>query len=181
MSPRTSLVDMTPHSGVSLHPLTLEDAQSIAGWAADPRFCRAADWTVGLFPSEYLAFQTELIREPPTDLVRLGALLDGRLVGYVALQGSEVGRRELGFVIGERALWGRGLGMAAASAGLRHGFVAMGLTQIWAEAPGANVASVRILERLGMQQTGVGDQRTYLGRPSHYRQFAISRADLALP
>ncbi len=164
-----------PHRGVSLRPLTLEDAVTIAGWAADPVFCRAADWTVGLPPSEYVAFQAGLITEPPTDLVRLGATLAERLFGYVALQGREVGRRELGFVIGERALWGQGLGTAVASAGLRHGFVALGLSEIWAEALDANAASVRILERLGMRETGVGDPATYLGQPSHYRQFTISR------
>lgn len=160
-----------------MRPLTLEDAGTIAGWAADPLFCRAADWSGGLPPSEYLTFQTALIAEPPTGLVRLGAVLDGRLVGYVALQGSEVGRRELGFVIGKRALWGRGLGMVAASAGLSHGFGTMGLTQIWTEALDANAASVRILERLGMRETGFGDQGIYLGQPSHYRQFTLDRAD----
>lgn len=159
---------------VSLRQLTIQDAGTIAGWADDPVFCRAADWTVGLHPSEYLAFQTGLIAEPPADLVRLGAALDERLIGYVALQGGEVGQRELGFVIGERALWGQGLGTAVASAGLRHGFVAMGLTQIWAEALAANAASVRILEGLGLRETAVGDQGTYLGRRSRYRQFTIS-------
>ena len=159
------------HPGVSLRALTITDAATIAGWAADPIFCRAADWSVGLRPSEYLTFQTGLITEPPSDLVRLGVVLDERLVGYVALQGSDVGRRELGFVIGERALWGQGLGTAAASAGLRHGFVTLGLTQIWAEALDANTASVRILQRLGMRETGIGDQGVYLGRPSIYRQF----------
>lgn len=160
---------------VALRALTLEDAGTIAGWAADPVFCRAADWTVGLHPSEYLAFQAGLITDSPTDLVRLGSALDERLVGYIALQGHEVGRRELGFVIGERALWGRGLGTAVASAGVHHGFDVMGLTQIWAEALDANTASVRILERLGLQETGVGEQGTYLGQLSRYRRFAISR------
>ncbi len=115
---------MTPHPGVTLRALTLQDARTIAGWASDPTFCRAADWTVGLRRSEYLSFQAGLITESPTDLVRLGAALCGRLVGYVAWQGVELGQRKLGFVIGERELWGRGLGKAVASAGLRHGFVA---------------------------------------------------------
>ncbi|MDN5767018.1 MAG: GNAT family N-acetyltransferase [Humibacillus sp.] len=166
---------MTSQPEVALRALSVEDAGTIAGWADDPVFCRAADWTVGLHPDEYLAFQAGLIAEPPADLVRLGAALDARLIGYVALQGGEVGQRELGFVIGERALWGRGLGMAVASAGLCHGFVAMGLTQIWGEGLAANAASVRILERLGMRETGVGEQGTYLGQPSHYRRFSISR------
>lgn len=133
---------------------------------------------MGLSLSEHLAFQTGLITKPLTDLVRLGATLDARLIGYVALQGLEAGRRELGFVIGARTLWRRGLGAATASAGLHHGFVAMGLTQIWAEALDANAASVRILERLGMRETGIGDPATYLGQPSRHRQFTLDNAEL---
>lgn len=162
---------------VSLRPLTIDDAITIAGWATDPTFCRAADWTVGLNSGEYVAYQVGLIEQPPADLVRLGATLDGRLVGYVALQGTEVGRRELGFVVGARAVWGSGVGTAAAAAGLSHGFLTMGLSHIWAEAVDANTASVHILERIGMRETSVGDQVTYLGQPSYYRQFAVSRAD----
>lgn len=169
---------MKIHLSLLLRPLTLEDAGTIAGWAADPIFCRAAGWTVGLPPGEHLAFQTRLIAQPPTDLVRLGVSLDGRLVGYVVFQGTEAGRRELGFVIGERGLWGQGLGLAAAWAGLRCGFATMGLSHLWAEALDADAASVRILKRLGMQETGPGSQGTYLGRPSHYRQFAITPDEL---
>lgn len=155
----------------------MDDANTVAGWSTDPMFCRAADWTLGLGPSEHLAFQTRLIAAPPPDLVRLGAEFEGRLVGYVALQGAQVARRELGFVIGERARWGRGLGTAAASAGLRHGLSVMGLWQIWAEALDANAASIRVLERLGMRETGAGDPGAYPGEPSHYRRFVIDRSD----
>ena len=169
-----------PHRGVSLRPLTIADAVTGSGWAADPVFCRAADWTVGVAPERVRRPSIRLITKPPTDLVRLGAALGGRLVGYVALQGVEVGRRELGFVIGERTLWGRGLGTAAASAGLHHGFGSMGLSDIWAEALAANVASVRILENLGMRETGVGEQGTYLGLPGLYRQFTLSHDEFVM-
>lgn len=159
---------------VALRALTLEDAVTIAGWAVDPIFCQAADWSVDLPPSGHVSFQTGLIAAPPTELVRLGAVLDGRLVGYVALQGIGLKRRELGFVIGERTLWGSGLGTAAASAGLCHGFLVMRLSRIWAEALDTNAASLRILERLGMRETGLGAPGTYSGQASHYRQFAIT-------
>lgn len=120
------------------------------------------------------AFQRRLIEHPPADLLRLAAIQDGHLVGYVDLHGSAPDRRELGFLVGPRELWGQGLGRAAASAGLRYGFQELGLKEIWAEALDANRAPIRILQKLGMTETGWGDIDTHLGRPSRYRQFAIA-------
>ncbi|BFU42377.1 GNAT family N-acetyltransferase [Krasilnikovia sp. MM14-A1004] len=161
---------------VTLRVLTPQDAAVIAGWASDPQFCREAEWTPGLPAHEYERFQRRLIETPPHDLIRLGACSGSDLVGYVAFQGDEPARRELGFVIGVRNLWGRGLGRGAAAAGLRYGFVELGLQEIWAEALEANQRSIRILRRLGLRETGVGADGEFLGVPTHYVQFAI-RAD----
>jgi RimJ/RimL family protein N-acetyltransferase len=158
---------------IRLRSLSSDDAEVIAAWGTDAGFCRAAGWSVGRPLGEYRAFQRDLVAQPPPDLIRLGAVFDRRLVGYVDLHGTEPGRRELGYVIGERRQWRRGLGRAAAEAGLRFGFATLGLTQIWAEALDANLASVRILQRLGMHETGTGDSGIYLGTSTYYRQFAI--------
>ncbi|OFE15704.1 hypothetical protein BA895_21520 [Humibacillus sp. DSM 29435] len=154
--------------------MTLEDADVIAGWAADEDFCRAAEWSLGLSREEHRQFQARLICSPPSDLVRLGAVLEGQLVGYLALHGDEPHRRELGFLIGPRTLWGRGLGRATARAGLRRGFEEMHLDEIWAEALDANHASIRILQRLGLRETRPGEPGNYRDQPTYYRQFVIT-------
>lgn len=156
---------------LELRFLEPDDAEVVASWAFDPRFCAAAGWTAGLSIAEYVSFQLRLITEPPGDLLRMGAVHRGELVGYVDLHGSEPDRRELGFVIGDSRRWGRGLGRCAAQAGLDYGFRDLGLTEIWAEAPAANVASIRILQSLGMAETEPGEPGTYLGAPSYYRRF----------
>ncbi|MDQ0375550.1 GNAT family N-acetyltransferase [Cellulomonas humilata] len=159
---------------MSLRLLTLDDAGTIASWARDEEFCRAAEWTVGRDLEFFASFYRRSIAEPPADLLRLGAFRDGHLIGYVDLHGAEPDRRELGFLVGERRLWGRGVGTAAAAAGLHHGFAEVGLREIWAEALDANEASVRILRRLGMRETGTGDRGSYLGEHTHYRQFVMT-------
>lgn len=159
--------------GVLLRELVPGDADLIAAWSCDDSFCRAAGWTVRPV-EEHRTFQRRMIVAPPADLLRLAATEDGRLVGYVDLHGSDPDRRELGFLVGPREAWGRGLGMAAASAGLRYGFQELGLKEIWAEALQANRASIHILQKLGMIETGWGDAETYLGQPSRYRQFVIA-------
>ena len=95
---------------VTLRPLELGDADVIARWAADPEFCHQADWTPGLPFSERQRFHQRLIQSRPPDLIMLGVIHRSVLVGYVDLHGDEPHQREIGFVIGERARWGRGLG-----------------------------------------------------------------------
>ncbi|MCO1338786.1 hypothetical protein BJH93_07775 [Kocuria polaris] len=69
--------------------------------------------------------------------------------------------------------------MLAASAGRVYGFETLGLRRIWAEAVEANIGSVRILQGLGMRHTGPGDEETFLGAPSTYARFDLSRDDWA--
>ena len=159
---------------VTLRLLLLQDAEVIAAWGDDPQFCLEADWKADLSFARRHSFLQGLIEAPPPDLIRLGATLNGLLVGYVDLHGCEPDQRELGFVIGERARWGSGLGGMAAAAGLDHGFGSLGLQSVWAEALDANGRSLHILRRLGMVETGFGEQGTFRGQPSQYRRFSIS-------
>ncbi|MDX6283038.1 MAG: hypothetical protein QOH03_4109, partial [Kribbellaceae bacterium] len=98
------------------------------------------------------------------------------LVGYVDLAGGEVGWRELGYVVGPSARWGRGLGGVVARLGVEYGFGVLGLAEIRAEALDANVASVRILRSLGMTEVGRGEDDSFLGEPSFYRRFRIGKS-----
>jgi RimJ/RimL family protein N-acetyltransferase len=157
-----------------LRPLTPADVETIAAWGGDDEFCRRAGWTVGLPAERHRAFWRAAIAAPPPELLRLGAVHGGTLVGYVDLHGLDPTRRELGFVIGERGRWGQGLGTAAANAGLAWGFDELSLAEIWAEALDANQASIRILQRLGLTEYARGDAEDYAGVASYYRQFRIT-------
>ena len=164
---------------VTLRTLAIQDADVIAAWAADPEFCREADWTTDLSFTESQRFHQTLIQSPPPELIRLGVIHEGLLVGYVDLHGDEPHRRELGFVIGERSRWSRGLGRRAGAAGLDYGFDQLGLQEIWAEALDANQRSVRILQRLGLVETCRGDDGVFLDQPTYHRRFAITAQDWA--
>jgi RimJ/RimL family protein N-acetyltransferase len=161
---------------VRLRPLTLRDTEVAARWGEDHDFCAYAGWTVDRPTADRARLWRDLVTNPPDDLLRLAAVDEpGDLVGYVDLMGFEDDRRELGYLVGSRAHWGSGWGTAIAAAGLAHGFSVLGLREIWAEALDANTPSVRILQRLAMTETGRGDDGTFLGRPTYYRRFAITR------
>ena len=107
---------------------------------------------------ERVWFFRQLVEVPPPDLIRLAALHEGVVVGYVDLAGAEPHERELGFVIGDRSTWGRGLGRGAARAGCAHGFGVLGLRRIWAEAEATNAASIRVLELIGMREAEASER-----------------------
>lgn len=160
---------------ILLRPLRARDADVAADWARDETFVAHAGWTPGLPREEYRVFWRRLALSPPPELLRLAAERRGEMVGTVDLHGLEPGIRELGYTVGPSANWGRGLGTALARAGLAHGFEVLGLDAVWAEALPANLASVRILRRLGMRADGHGEIEEFLGVPGRYERYRISR------
>lgn len=80
---------------------------------------------------------------------------DSRLLGAVGLhrddpEGAVAG---LGYCY-DRAAWGHGYATEAARAMLRFGFEELGLHRVWAGCDPANLASARVLEKLGMTLEG---------------------------
>lgn len=161
---------------VSLRPLDLSDVPTYAAWGLDQLFCEHAGWTIGLPIAEHEDHWRRLITEPRPDHLRLAAIADDEVVGYVDFAGAEPRRRELGYVVGPSNRWGQGLGREIAHCGLKLGFKDLELDELWAEAVDANTASIRILSALGMTETGRGDDEPFLGEPSFYRQFTITRS-----
>lgn len=90
------------------------------------------------------------------DEVRLGIRLraDGRLIGGVGLRLNRPhGNAELGYWIGV-PFWGKGYATEAAWEIVRHGFQDMGFHRIFASHFKGNVASRRVLTKLGMHHEG---------------------------
>ncbi|MBG6054583.1 RimJ/RimL family protein N-acetyltransferase [Salinibacterium sp. CAN_S4] len=159
---------------VELRPLRPGDALTIALWGTDATFCAQADWTPNVPVNERAKHIRDLLISPPKELLRLAAIQNSEVVGYADLHGDGPVRRELGFVVGDISRWGKGIGTAVASAALDYGFETLELEEIWAEAPDANRRSISILERIGLRETGRGNEAVFVGSPSFYRKFAIT-------
>lgn len=82
------------------------------------------------------------------------------VVGTAILFGFEFdsGRAELGYALG-RAHWGHGLMRPALRALIRFSFEELGLRRLDAEVDPRNVASCKLLQRVGFQQEGLQRQR----------------------
>jgi RimJ/RimL family protein N-acetyltransferase len=92
---------------------------------------------------------------------------EGRLAGFAGLLGARDDPPSL--VVGlAPASWGRGLALEAAALVLDHAFDALGFEELRADVDEPNVASVRLLDRLGFAFEGrAADRPLRLYRLSH--------------
>jgi RimJ/RimL family protein N-acetyltransferase len=162
-------------SVLALRPLVADDAPFLAWLQTDPVFAAHAGWRRTTAIADGEGWWRESIAVPDPLLWRLLAITADGPVGYVDLHGEEAHERELGYAIGPSQLWGRGLATEAARAGIQWGFERLQLDRIWAEAVAANIASVRVLEKVGMYSVGPGAEESFLGVPSHYERYEIHR------
>jgi 8-oxo-dGTP diphosphatase len=102
---------------------------------------------------------------------------DGSFIGGIALTLNPLRRTVgvIGYWLG-REYWGRGLASEAAGLLLRHAFGTLGMDTVGAWARPDNTASLRVMEKLGMQPTdGMDLHRPDTCGPAVARR--ISRAD----
>jgi RimJ/RimL family protein N-acetyltransferase len=104
----------------------------------------------------------------------------GNLIGWNGLQWlPETEETEIGFLIG-RDHWGRGLTTEAGRVGVRFAFETVGLDELIALAHPENVASQRVIEKLGLsfvEETEYFEMavRKFALRASDYRNAGVSR------
>jgi len=98
----------------------------------------------------------------------------GKMIGRCGLQYLDnTPEVELGYLL-DKAFWNMGLATEASLASLKFGFVELGLERIVAIARPENIASQRVMQKLGMKY-----EKTGLFYNSHCVYYAISKLDYA--
>ena len=142
-----------------LRPHRLEDAEAVLAFAADPEWARylpVAQPYERRHAEEFVARQILLDRavHPSWAIV-----LEDEVVGGVNLPLHVPGAAEIGYSVARR-VWGRGIATEAAAAVIAEAFRALpDLNRVGARADTRNVASHRVMEKLGMTREGVLRQR----------------------
>jgi RimJ/RimL family protein N-acetyltransferase len=142
---------------VTLRPLVAADADGpYLGWFNDAEVCRWNAHHVRPYTREMALEYIAAAQGDGPDLV-LAIEVQGAHVGNVSLQEVRPLHRtaDLAIVVGDRTVWGTGVGAAAAALVVDHGFGAMNLHRITAATFAENVAMRRLAEKLGMVQEGV--------------------------
>ena len=143
-----------------LRPRSLADTDACLAMDQEPEVTRyvSGPWSDGL---AHRAFVEERTRGPYPDGLGYWTLAPGdrlnEFLGWVLLIPLEAIGPEI--EIGWRlrpAFWGLGYATEAASAVLRHGFDHLGLDEVLAEIDAANIASIRVAERIGLRRRASG-------------------------
>jgi RimJ/RimL family protein N-acetyltransferase len=152
----------TPH--LDLRPFAETDAAAMHRIYSDPVVMRY----VATGPAANLGVSQRLLRDYTVHQRTHGFSFwgvversSGALIGDAGLYRTPAGEVELGYTLGA-PWWGRGYATEAAEAWLDAAFGRLGIDAVIALAEPANTASLRVLEKVGMQRTG---ERTAFGRP----------------
>jgi ribosomal-protein-alanine N-acetyltransferase len=141
-------------SRLLLRPPRLEDADAYFDIASDPEY--AFYGSRGSLDREATARGlARIIAKPWPERPEFAIALEGRVIGRIML---DVDRANLICSLGygiARDSWGHGFATEAARAVVDYAFEGLGMDKVWARADPRNVASVRVLEKLGMQREGL--------------------------
>ncbi|MHC5035460.1 MAG: GNAT family N-acetyltransferase [Planctomycetota bacterium] len=170
-----------------LRELCEDDWQAVHEYGSDPEVVNHLPWGPNTeadtreFVARTIAAQSEEPRVHYTFAIVRKA--DGQLVGSIGLNVSSVPNREgwIGYALAKR-FWGQGYATEAARAVVAFGFGQVGLHRIFATCDPQNVASARVLEKVGMRREGL--MRQHMPVRGTWRDsclYAILEDDLKAP
>jgi RimJ/RimL family protein N-acetyltransferase len=136
----------------------MDDLDDLVAFHGDPEVVRYVPWPVR---DRAATEETLRVKLTQTELVAHGQWLvlavelrsTGTVIGEVLLRWASDRQGEVGFAL-ERTHHGQGYAAEAATAMLRLGFDDLGFHRITAVCIEENLASARLLARLGMRQEG---------------------------
>lgn len=162
---------------VCLRPVEREDLERFVRFFADAEVRANLSLVLGPGVAEEAAWFEQMLREPPLERPFAVDLVQGterpRLVGSAGLRAFDWRNRsaELGLVIGDKSLWGQGLGTEVTRLLLRHAFFTLNLHRVWLRVYADHDRACRIYEKVGFVQEG--RQRDGDFRNGRYRDVLL--------
>jgi RimJ/RimL family protein N-acetyltransferase len=145
-------------SRLYLRPLELGDAEgNYPEWLNDPEVCRWNSHGEILYTKAMALEYIESVRNAASAKVFAICMKDGdRHVGNISLQ--SISERncsaEFAILIGEKEVYGQGVGYEAAGLLFTYGFEALHLHRIYCGTPVPNIGMKKLAKKLGMHEEG---------------------------
>ena len=148
---------------VSLRPLETGDIETLFAWDTDIELSVLGGWVRQQSSTAFARLWERRITEPKDDMDWFGITYEGRLAGYIqlALIDHVERRAAVGIVVGEKALWGKGIGSGALRLLCDYAFAVRNLERVYAEVYTFNPRSMRLFERVGFVREGTLRQHEY--------------------
>jgi [ribosomal protein S5]-alanine N-acetyltransferase len=160
---------------LTIRPLTPADGADMFAVFAAPavmRYWNSAPPASVAEAGEWAAYLADMQRRLGYAQWRVSERGSGRLVGIAGLQPLDGGPDvELTYAL-EPSSWGAGYATEAGAAALDYGFDQAGLERVVGIAQPENIASVRVLEKLGMRALGEAE---YWGK--RWAKYEVAAAD----
>jgi [ribosomal protein S5]-alanine N-acetyltransferase len=140
-----------------LRPFTERDESDVHGYGSDPVVAQYTDWGPNTPAQTRNRIQGYLKEQVtwPRDEVHLAVELrkESKVIGTIRLkiQDEQTRAADFGFVF-HRQYWNQGYATEAAGAVLRVAFTMLGLHRVWATCDTRNLASWRVMEKVGMRR-----------------------------
>ncbi len=149
-----------------LRPVSLDDVDAMMEFATDPEWGRRQQVPRPYKREHAKDFLGYFARADWTNDFCWAIEFDGRYSGAVSMHVYESQKTaSIGFDLDPR-LWRRGLTTEAARAVVDKAFDTLRLRKIWATADAPNVASIRVMEKLGMRREGLQHEHQWRhGKP----------------
>jgi [ribosomal protein S5]-alanine N-acetyltransferase len=143
---------------LALRPFAKTDIECVHEYASDPDVCRFIVYGPNSLEESkrFVGMAIAEFARVPCGNLHLAIVEQGsgELIGACGLEGiAKDLDADLGYCLNRRH-WNKGYATEAARALIAHGFVSMALHRIHATCRPANRASVRVLEKAGMQREG---------------------------
>ena len=152
---------------VYLRPLTEEDVNGpYLQWFNDPEVSAANGHHYRPFTrDEAIEYVKRSATARDEIVMAIAASDDHRHVGNVTLKRIDpIGRSaEFAIVIGDRTMWGRGVGKEVGRLVLDHAFGELNLQRVYCGTFETNIAMQRLAEHLGMREEGRRRRAAYKG------------------
>ncbi|MFD1204241.1 MULTISPECIES: GNAT family N-acetyltransferase [Sporosarcina] len=160
---------------ISLRPLQINDFDDVLKWSKDDGFCMANGWEKNRDRDELYQWWQKCVNNKAHNFIRLGIEFEGKLIGYADLACIKGNSAEIGIAIGNRSLWGNGIGSASLLRVIDYAANTLGIDIFTAETHEGNVRSRKMLEKTGfIERSKIGNE-IYMGQANQLIQYELIR------
>lgn len=165
-----------------LRKMTLDDAEDMFEYASNPEVAKYTTWNAHQSIKDSKFFlETVVERYKNRQITDWGIVHkeDGKLIGTCGFVEWPLAhnRAEIGYALSQK-YWRQGYTSEAVGAIIKFGFQTMNLNRIEARCEVENIASARVMEKVGMQFEGILRQHIFTkGKYCDLKIYSILRQD----